>query len=318
MSGLEDDIELKNRLSESVLTEHVLLHGIPLRERPPLPRVSYNKNMRKLTCLMNNVIQEHLVLINGLQDISHWIYIASKTVILELGKKLEDGRNSKTQRGCKEIPQWKKRLQRKINNLREKIGVISNYIRNPHNTRPKTKKKIDEIIVQNLGTVLESELFDKLTLHLNYLKQKLAVYANRVRRYTEEALRRHQNQLIKQNERQFYRSLGQNGKSTIHYPDDIEVYWRNVWEKSACHNENASWIEEEMRSFENASEMPEVTISVYDVMETVSNMKNGRAPGSDGIQNYWIKRFRLYQLLANGFQDVLDGKQAPQKISQTA
>ncbi|XP_014293278.1 uncharacterized protein, partial [Halyomorpha halys] len=272
---MEDDTELRNRLSESVLTEHVVLGDIPLQERPPLPRVPYNMSTQKLTCLMNNVIQEHLGLINGLQDILHWLYIADKTVIVELGIKIEDGRKNKSQRSSTRIPQWKKGK-----GFNEKLTTC-------------VKKLV-------------------LTLPLDNLKQKLAVYANRVRRYTEAALRRHQNQLIKENVRQFYRNLDKKDKPTIQYPDDIEAYWRSVWEKSTCHNENAPWIEEEMRSFVNASEMPEGTITVNDVMETVKNLKNWWASGSDGIQNYWIKRFQsLYQLLANGFQDVLDDKLAP-------
>ncbi|CAH1394391.1 unnamed protein product [Nezara viridula] len=87
---METDQDLENRLSEAILTEHILLEGIPLLERPSLPRVPYNKTTLRITNAMNNVLKDHLDLIDGLKDISHWMYIAAKSVIMELGIKIED------------------------------------------------------------------------------------------------------------------------------------------------------------------------------------------------------------------------------------
>lgn len=58
--------------------------------------------------------------------------------------------------------------------------------------------------------------------------------------------------------------------------------------------------------------MNPVSISQDDVSDAVKSAPNWKSPGSDGLQNYWLKSFRAcHEVLARQFQEALDMKVFP-------
>lgn len=68
-----------------------------------------------------------------------------------------------------------------------------------------------------------------------------------------------------------------------------EQYWASIWLHSVLHNTKASWIEMEKHIHQNLHEMPSVSVSKEDIINSVRKMKNWISPGIDGIHNYWWK-----------------------------
>lgn len=71
------------------------------------------------------------------------------------------------------------------------------------------------------------------------------------------------------------------------------------------HNEHQTWIAEETRKYEDKKMNP-VTFSEKDIRDTVSTLANWRAPGLDGVHNFWFKKFSsLHEYMATCFNNIL-------------
>ena len=65
-------------------------------------------------------------------------------------------------------------------------------------------------------------------------------------------------------------------------------FWSRIWEKDVKHNESADWIQkvaEEMQG--NKQQNTEITPTK--IKERICKMANWKAPGPDGVYDYWIK-----------------------------
>jgi hypothetical protein len=84
------------------------------------------------------------------------------------------------------------------------------------------------------------------------LKQKIQAKAQRIRRYEKRKNRYIQNKLFKENTKQFYRYLGAKTIAMKEQPhmEEVESYWKSLWEEKVKHNEEAEWIRKEKREKE--------------------------------------------------------------------
>jgi hypothetical protein len=70
---------------------------------------------------------------------------------------------------------------------------------------------------------------------------------------------------------------------------EIEPYWKSGWGEKVRHNERAEWKRrEERRTISNTDWVPVRTMKTTIFLLKAHNWKS---PGSDQIQNYWLKAF---------------------------
>ncbi|XP_064074799.1 uncharacterized protein LOC135194103 [Vanessa tameamea] len=98
-------------------------------------------------------------------------------------------------------------------------------------------------------------------------------------------------------------------QSEIPDKDDFKNYWADLWEKSECHNERASWIKEEERKWDGIEEMEFLDLTKEDIEKVTRKMKNWKAAGPDGIQNFWLKKLSfLHEKLAKKCTELIKGE----------
>ena len=58
------------------------------------------------------------------------------------------------------------------------------------------------------------------------------------------------------------------------------------------HNSEAGWIEDARRENRRIQRQENVSIGINQVMGGIRKMTNWKAPGPDGVQDFWFKKFR--------------------------
>ncbi|XP_039297919.1 uncharacterized protein LOC120354622 [Nilaparvata lugens] len=210
--------------------------------------------------------------------------------------------------GAKKKSKWKIRIEGKIGDIRRKIGILTSYLRDPEKASLRQKRLVDEIVVQHIGFAQQNKFNETLALQMDKFKQRLAALANLCRRYTEAESRRHQATLFSNDERKYYKLLNRNEHSVVQHPgvEDMEKCWKAIKQEPVMHNENAYWIDQVESKMRDLAGMPQCVISTEDVSIAVKKSHNWKAPGPDGIQNYWLKNFlSLQSKIAGCFNDLL-------------
>ena len=148
------------------------------------------------------------------------------------------------------------------------------------------------------------------------LKQRITSYAARLRWYNCHLLRYQQNLLFQKNDKKFYSQLlTPVNTHNLQSPDlqEVESFWRGIFGKQSNANLEASWLPTVTRLADKCSVVQKPVIEVECFMYCLKRMRNWTAPGPDGIQGFWIKRFpALHRSLLNYFNHMLrDGSKIP-------
>ncbi|XP_051919952.1 uncharacterized protein LOC127599769 [Hippocampus zosterae] len=134
---------------------------------------------------------------------------------------------------------------------------------------------------------------------LETAKQRLQALSSRLKRYTKENEARRINGLFATQPAKVYTQWqGPNNRAD---PPRLETerYWEGIWEKEVAHNSSARWLVTLREEHSNIPEQNPVTITVADIQERISDMKNWTAPGPDMVHTYWLKKLTaLHECLA--------------------
>ncbi|CAG5025106.1 unnamed protein product [Parnassius apollo] len=154
----------------------------------------------------------------------------------------------------------------------------------------------------------------KLTERIDDLKQRIAAWGKRIRRYTERSTRFNQNRLFQSDQKRLYKSLERpmvSGTGPVPNQADTVAFWRSLWSEPVNHNEGP-WTEVVASQCAGITPMDPVTITPDDVAEAVRRAPNWKSPGLDGLHHYWLKGFVVcHTVLARQFQEVLNQKSLP-------
>ena len=315
-NNLNEDSKIENNTIHSekqkivTLFEESLIKyvGTDPKERPYLPKVPLNMKTKKVITYINTEIlpqksDESLTL----EEIHTLIYCAATTTIEAMGLKvrpLTKNWSNKT----KKIPEWQKRLENKIEQLRKDIGRCTQYLRgNRSNT---LCKKIKRIINKTKIHSKHENYNQTIEQNVDTLKQKLSALSKRLRRYKECTSRKQQNAVFETNEKIFYRQISNTEEETENNgtptQDDLVTYWSNLWSKPVEYNESAEWIKTEERNVEGLSQMEYASITVEDLAKAIKNTANWKTPGIDNLQNFWYKKFTsLHKQIAAQFTYIV-------------
>lgn len=282
-------------IREEFETQYMLYEGIQPNLRPKLPKLQTNKETKNIMKDLNIIVGQKVTAETSMEELHYLIYIAAITaVLMHKGKPIPHtdslaDRNA-SQHTDTQMP-WKRRLERKINDLRKDIGRLTQYAKQDQPSQNLVKQK--EIIIQKHQNPENQTIIEILDL----MKQKLSALANRLRRYTKSFNRRKHNRLFK-NQKLFYRTLEQNQQQENNYQgpqqslpkaEEVREFWGNIWAAPSIHNNRAKWIKEEVKRLERTPYMRSSEVTEEEVTKAIKRTQNWKSPGQDGIHNFYIK-----------------------------
>jgi type II secretory pathway pseudopilin PulG len=138
------------------------------------------------------------------------------------------------------------------------------------------------------------------------LYQELSAVVKRLRRYKTTTERKCQNKQFINNEKSFYRSLSEtnstNSNNGTPTSDSSYEYWSSLWSYSKQHNDNVTWITEEITQLTNIPDMPFSEI----ITQVTKNTYSWKATGIDNLHNFWLKKFTCtHSLLTKHFNNFI-------------
>ena len=145
----------------------------------------------------------------------------------------------------------------------------------------KTNMNGKEVTPNNLKKAKEQWL-DKL----RYNKIKLV-------KFIEKRNRKKDNIMFKKDQKSFFRTLEKAEKHEGEMPEmeKFAEFWGGIWEQNEP-TPNMPWMEEVKAELnQKANIVSEFGITEEKLRKETSKRKNWTAPGVDGIQNFWWKKF---------------------------
>lgn len=255
-------------------------HSDPTK-RPPLPRLIFKRNSHILIKIMNEqILKNHIKPECCLEHLQTIVYSAASTILKCNDQKITK-HVSHTKNKTPKKPKWQVRIEQRIQNLRQGIGRITQYLQG--NRSRNIVKRIKEIIKNNQQPMPEI---------LDTFKQKLMVYAGRLRRYKESNDRKADNLYFNTNQKLFYNKLTQKREIQITPPTvtDMSSFWKSIWSENIEHNSTAAWIKHEEDRQSNAQEQTNYEITKEEILAVIRKTHNWKSPGTDQIHNFWYKQ----------------------------
>ena len=85
------------------------------------------------------------------------------------------------------------------------------------------------------------------------------------------------------------------------------AFWAPTWGNAVKHNLKACWIRREQTGVSNVTAMKLSPITTEQVSRLIAKTLNWKAPGPDGINSFWIKRFAAtHSYLAHHFNQFVE------------
>ncbi|XP_074000237.1 uncharacterized protein [Rhodnius prolixus] len=295
--------ELLRRLEVEFRASYDMVGAIDPSLRPTLPRLSWSPFLVKCVTLMNrSVLPDQEIATQDMLGLQTVIYVAATATVIVITGKNPLTTESAARKSVEPI--WKKRLESKVNALREDLGRLIRCQRGEAGGRTVTK----------VNAIMRRERFHpgtpvtrnrRLAEVIDTLKQRLAVAANRLRQYNKSARRRVDNLKFDRNEAAFYRQLEANNcpnSGEVPTRDAIQEYWGNLWSAAGDYNRNAAWLRMLEVERRPGQEMVFEGFTEEEIGNALRKCANWKAPGPDGIHNFWWKRFSaVYGRLAEVF-----------------
>ena len=238
----------------------------------------------------------------SLIDLNNYIYSAAVSVNQYLGQLIENKeRNPKKQ---PILPKWLSHLQESINRTRKDIAHIMTInecrIKNQY-----TKKqiKLKDRLRKKFGNIKQTTLDYKLIL----LKHDLKAKAEKMKHHRNMIETKRLNRKFACDPKSVYRSMKGNTIEVKDMPtkDDIQAFWKSIWNEKIDYNTNAPWINELKTSYCANVEQKDYKINLETLKKALSKIQNNKSPGRDMIIGFWYKKLQFYRpYLMSLFQET--------------
>ncbi|CAG4954401.1 unnamed protein product [Parnassius apollo] len=302
-----DDEIVSHELEQmrSILEEAILeTRSTPLENRPRLPRIPLSKRNRAVVRALNPMLVTYLEASRDLCETDSILFGAVVAVCSIIGAKLPMAGRATTQSNA--IPAWRKRIEDRIAKARALIGRLTSF--RSGNNRPRIMRTGRMAFAGTNISLFQPDITQKLTERIDDLKQKIAAWGKRIRRFSEGSRRFNQNRLFQSDQKRLYKLLERPkvcGASQGPNQADIIALWRGLWSEPINHSEGP-WMEVVASQGASVTPMDPITITPEDVAEAVRWAPNWKSPGLDGLHHYWLKGFVVcHAVLARQFQEAL-------------
>ena len=281
-----------------------------LASREKLPKVKWTSEVGNRA---NKILRLYLLNVDKITEITDIVYAMGKAVAYASGIKPKD-RNENTRIKLERGNRRERKLKEEMKKLRQGIARLANEIYRRREQRKATKK--EKIILKELSTNLNGK--ETTSQNLQSLKEiwldKLRYKKVKLHKYVERGQRKKDNKMFQSDQRGFFRTLEREDKREGEMPgvEKFVEFWGGIWEQ----NESTPlmpWMKEvqaELNGKVSATVDFEITEKI--IKKEVSKRKNWTAPGVDGIQNFWWKRFEpVHKALTRAFKRIYDERNIP-------
>ncbi|CAG4952871.1 unnamed protein product [Parnassius apollo] len=309
----DDDEMVSHELEQmrSILEQAILeTRSMPLENRPRLPRIPLSKRNRAVVRALNPMLVTYLEASRDLCETDSVLFGAAVAACRIIGAKLPMAGRATKQSSA--IPAWRKRIEDRIAKARALIGRLISF--RSGNNRPRVVRTVRMAFAGTNISLSQPDITQKLTERIDDLKQKIAAWGKRIRRFTERSRRFNQNRLFQSDQKRLYKSLERpEACGAGPGPDQANTvaFWRGLWSEPVNHSEGP-WTEVVASQCASITPMDPVIITPDDVAEAVRRAPNWKSPGLDGLHHYWLKGFMVcHAVLARQFQEALNQKSLP-------
>ncbi|CAG5013432.1 unnamed protein product, partial [Parnassius apollo] len=303
--------ELELEHMRSTLEEAIVeTRSTPLENRPRLPRIALSKRNRGVVRALNPMLVTYLEASRDLCETDSILFGAALAVCRIIGAKVSTAGRATGHSSA--IPAWRRRIEERIAKARALIGRLICF-RSGIN-RPRIVRTVRMAFAGTNVSLFQPDITQKLTERIDDLKQRIAAWGKRIRRYTERSTRFNQNRLFQSDRKRLYESLERpmvSGTGPAPNQADTVAFWRGLWSEPVNHSEGP-WTEVVASQCAGVTPMDPVIITPDDVAEAVRRAPNWKSPGLDGLHHYWLKGFMVcHSVLVRQVQEALNQKSLP-------
>ena len=283
-----------DRVKEDVNTEDEMI-------REPLKKFNNNQKAKELIKLGNEVIAEILqqkTNLLSMTEINKLIY----AVAVSIQERIKPNTQMKKKNNDIGDPPWKIRIQRKIINLRRELSQLKECKKSALSTE---MQQIKDTLFKKYNIKKEKQY----QVTIEKLKQLISAKACRIKRYVERSQQYQQNKLFSENTSKFYNNILGMQKKIIQVPpkEEVENFWKKIWGRNNAHNDTAGWIQEEYEKNKQTKVMEWEDINITELKSVLNSTSNWKAPGMDGIPNFWLKHLTsIHPNLVNAYNDMMN------------
>ncbi|XP_075985622.1 uncharacterized protein LOC142982823 [Anticarsia gemmatalis] len=296
--------QLRSALEGAILE----YRNTPPHNRPRLPRLPTHRKNISLVVAMDMLLADYICTCNDLIDVHSILYCAANTVCRIAGVKFQQ---DTAVRPKPAVPAWQYRIERRIADARVTIGKLICF--RSGNMRPRVMRFVRRAFT---GTDISPQDYHaRITERIDFLKQKVYAWANRIKRYKKRVARYTQNRMFQSDQKWIYRDWERSDQSVgnmgLPDADSTNTFWRSIWSVPVDHTEGV-WMREVERACEPVERMPAINIETEDVANAVRSLANWKSPGPDGLHNFWLKWLRSsHARLASLFQSSVESGSLP-------
>ncbi|CAG5057360.1 unnamed protein product [Parnassius apollo] len=303
--------ELELEQMRSTLEEAIVeTRSTTLENRPRLPRIALSKRNRAVVRALNPMLVTYLEASRDLCETDSILFGAALAVCRIIGAKVSTAGRATGHSSA--IPAWRRKIEERIAKARALIGRLICF--RSGNNRPIIVRTVRMAFAGTNVSLSQPDITQKLTERIDDLKQRIAAWGKRIRRYTERSTRFNQNRLFQSDQKRLYESLERpmvSGTGPAPNQADTVAFWRGLWSEPVNHSEGP-WTEVVASQCTGITPMDPVIITPDDVAEAVRRTPNWKSPGLDGLHHYWLKGFMVcHSVLARQFQEALNQKSLP-------
>ncbi|MEO0683920.1 MAG: reverse transcriptase family protein [Cyanobacteria bacterium J06649_11] len=89
--------------------------------------------------------------------------------------------------------------------------------------------------------------------------------------------------------------------------DEARQFWSKIWSEEGTFNRNAAWLRDIEDDFSRVKQQENVQITTGDVLKGIRKMSTWKAPGPDGVQGFWFKKFTsVHQRIVEALSQCLN------------
>ena len=292
-------LQVQGISEEKILLIEEIIEQMKSDEAPPNLRNVERKRLKSKVDEVNEVLKyiptEYITATNKLLKAAGCVVARKLGIKKKTVKPTEDAR-------------WKKRIKTKINMLRKDLSRLDRWCKKElHNSGIKEElEKKYNVKSKGMNVVIEE------------LKQRIVATSAKLTRYEARTEQYIQNRMFQTNQTKLFQRLEKEDKSDDIRPEseDSVKFWSGIWSQPVVHNDEAQWLRKVEEKLRGLRKQEDILITTGKLKKQLQKMKNWKAPGPDGLQGYWIKRFTsCYERIALQLQLCLEIKEVPDWLS---
>ena len=293
--------------AQQEMYERIMLHFEEdslrnITDRASLKKIIINKQIIQEIERANQVLPQLIRDNTDITTINRYLYAAATSIMEEAGIKIKPNRLPPKK---DHKPKWERKMENQIERLRCDISVLSEYARNniiSHRARNQLNQTLRREKINNQNEASQKAARKKL---------ELSALSKRLAREKWNQKEKHQNKLMREDPTKLFREL-KGDQIKIQNPPDkeqLETFWRNIFERDITHNNEAQWIQEieEDPAIRACEEMPELRITLGSLKKKIAKSNSWKAPGPDKVPNFWLKQLTAIHLpLMKSLNDIIE------------